>query len=176
MQHNRRGLNPMRRAGSGAELERRRRRALTLLSEGRSLREVARMVGCEASSVMRWRDARAEGGEAALRVRRSPGRPRKLSDAQRRRLVKKLLRGALASGYGTDLWTTSRVAALIEQMFGIHYDRDHVGRVLHGLGWSHQKPARRASERNEEAVEQWKRERWPQVKKTPRGWVPTSSL
>jgi transposase len=165
----------MRRAGSAGELERRRRRALTLLSEGRSLREVARIVGCEASSVMRWRDAKAIGGDAALRVRRSPGRPRKLSEAQRRRLVKKLLRGALANGYGTDLWTTSRVAALIEQMFGVRYDRDHVGRVLHGLGWSHQKPARRALERNEEGIEQWKRERWPEVKKTPRGWVPTSS-
>ena len=165
----------MRRAGSAGELERRRRHALTLLNEGRSLREVARIIGCEASSVMRWRDAKAKGGEAALRVRRSPGRPRRLSDAQRRRLVKKLLRGALAYGYGTDLWTTARVAEVIEQMFGVHYDRDHVGRMLHGLGWSHQKPARRALERNEEAIEQWKRERWPEVKKTSRGWVPTSS-
>ena len=165
----------MRRAGSAGELERRRRRALRLLEEGRSLREVARIVGCDASSVMRWRDAKAEGGEAALRVRRSPGRPRKLSEAQRRRLVKKLLRGALENGYATDLWTTSRVAALIEQLFGVRYDRDHVGRLLHGLGWSHQKPARRALERNEEAIEQWKRQRWPVVKKTPRGWVPTSS-
>lgn len=165
----------MRRVGSAAELERRRRRALTLLSDGRSLREVARIVGCDASSVMRWRNAKAKGGDAALRVRRSPGRPRKLSDSQRRRLVKKLVQGALRNGYGTDLWTTSRVAALIEQMFGVRYDRDHVGRLLHGLGWSHQKPARRALERNEEAIEQWKRERWPVVKKTPRGWAPTSS-
>ncbi len=165
----------MRRAGSAGELERRRRRALSLLREGRSLREVARMVGCEASSVMRWRDAQAKGGDAALRVRQSPGRPRRLSEPQRRRLVKKLLRGALANGYGTDLWTTSRVAALIEQTFGVRYNRDHVGRLLHGLGWSHQKPARRALERNEEAIEQWKREGWPVVKKTPRGWVPTSS-
>src|SRR6266536_318107 len=114
--------NHMRRAGSADELERRRRRALTLLSEGRSLREVARMVGCDASSVLRWRDAKAKGGDAALRVRRSPGRPRRLSEAQRRRLVRKLLRGALASGYGTDLWTTARVADVIEQMFGVRYD------------------------------------------------------
>lgn len=148
---------------------------MRLLSEGRSLREVARMVGCEASSVMRWRDAKAKGGEAALRVRRSPGRPRRLTEAQRRRLVNKLLRGAMACGYGTELWTTGRVAEVIEQMFGVHYDRDHVGRMLHGLGWSHQKPARRALERNEEAIEQWKDERWPVVKKKLRGWVPISS-
>lgn len=133
------------------------------------------MVGCEASSVMRWRNARAKGGDAGLHVRTSPGRPRKLTETQTRRLVKRLLKGPLANGYRTDLWTTARVAEVIENMFGIRYDPDHVGRLLHRLGWSHQKPSRRALERNEEAIERWRRERWPEVKKTLRGWQPTSS-
>lgn len=131
------------------------------------------MIGCEPSSVMRWRDAWQEGGDAALKVVSASGRPRKLTNAQLKRLVKLLLRGPLKHGYATDLWTTARVAEVIERAFGVHYDPDHVGRLLHQLGWSHQKPERRAIERDEEAIEEWTRKRWPQVKKTLGGWEPT---
>lgn len=165
----------MRPQGSSAELERRRRRALKLLDEGRSLNEVGRLVGCAASSVMRWRDARKQGGERALKVKSSPGRPPRLSPVQRTELVRLLLQGAMAHGYRTELWTTARIAELIEKTFGIRYHRDHVGRLMHSLKWSHQKPTRRATERKEDEIERWKREEWPRVKKTLRGWVPTSS-
>ena len=165
----------MRPRGSAAVLEARRHRALKLLDEGRSLHEVGRLLGCAAISVMRWRNARQEGGAAGLRVRFSPGRPNKLSPRQRRQLVKRLLQGAMAQGYRTEIWTTARIAVLIRKTFGVRYHRDHVGRVLHALGFSHQKPERRALERNEEAIERWKREEWPRIKKKPRGWVPTSS-
>lgn len=166
----------MRLKGSADLLEHRRRRALALLDEGRSLNEVARLVGCAPSSVMRWRNARRRGGVQALKVRFSPGRPSKLAAPQRRRLVRRLLRGAMACGYQTELWTTGRVAELIEREYGIHYHPDHVGRLLHDLGWSHQKPERRALERNARSIERWKREEWPWVKKTPHGWAPMSSL
>jgi transposase len=82
----------------------------------------------------------------------------------------------MASGYTTELWTTQRIADLITQEFGVRYHADHVGRLMHDLGWSHQKPERRALERDEKAIERWTREEWPRVKKTLRGWVPTSSL
>jgi transposase len=165
----------MRPKGSAAVLEARRHRALRLLDQGRSLNEVSRLLECAPSSVMRWRDAREAGGRHALRVRFSPGRPPKLTDRQRRRLVVLLLRGAPAHGYATDLWTTSRVARVIFREFRVRYHRAHVGRLLHALGWSVQKPERRALERNEERIEQWKRETWPRIKKKPRGWAPTSS-
>lgn len=165
----------MRPQGSAEELERRRRRALKLLDEGRSLNEVAGIIDCAASSVMRWRNARKEGGDRALKVKSSPGRPPKLSPDQRQELVRLLLRGAMAHGYRTELWTTARIAEVIERHFGVRYHRDHVGRLMHSLKWSHQKPTRRATERNEEEIERWKREEWPRVKKTPSGWVPTSS-
>jgi transposase len=71
------------------------------------------------------------------------------------------------------LWTTARIAEVIWRGFGVRYHRDHVGRLMHSLHWSPQKPERRALERDDEAVEQWKREDWPRVKKTPRGWAPT---
>jgi transposase len=126
----------------------------------------------QASSVMRWRDARRRGGAKALRVRFSPGRPLKLARAERKRLAEVLLRGPLAHGYRTNLWTTARIAEVIRDEFGIQYHRDHVGRLMHSLQWSPQKPERRALERDEQAIDRWKRKDWPRIKKTLRGWVP----
>src|SRR5438270_892960 len=110
--------------------------ALALLDSGCSLNEVGRRIGCEASSVMRWRDARRRGGEKGLKVRYSPGRPLKLESRQRKRLVRLLLRGAQAYGYRTNLWTTARIAELIQREFGVQYHPDHVGRLMHDLDWS----------------------------------------
>lgn len=166
----------MRPRGPAELLEDRRHRALKLLDKSLSLNEVARRIGCAASSVLRWRNARKKGGPQALKVRFSPGRPAKLKTRQQQRLLQLLLRGALASGYRTDLWTTRRIAAVIHKEFEVRYHPDHVGRLMHRLGWSHQKPERRARERDEEKIERWKKKEWPRVKKTPRGWVPTSSL
>lgn len=155
----------MRPKGSAEVLEQRRRRALKLLRDGLSLREVGERVGCDASSVMRWRDAWKRKGEEAFQVGKSPGRPRKLGARERARLIKVLVQGAAAHGYRTDLWTTARVAEVIERSFGVGYHRDHVGRVLHQLGFSHQKPERRAIERDEVAIQRWKQRDWPRIKK-----------
>ena len=162
--------------GSADLIADRRRRALALLKSGLSLNEVARRIQCVPSSVMRWRDAWQRRGSDALQVGSSPGRPLKLKSAQRRRLLKSLSKGPLAHGYNTNVWTTARIAELIRREFGVSYHRDHVGRLMHSLQWSHQKPEKRAVERDEEAIEHWKRKDWPRVKKTLLGWVPTSSL
>ncbi|MEW6683733.1 MAG: winged helix-turn-helix domain-containing protein [Nitrospirota bacterium] len=164
----------MRPKGSAAQLEARRHLALKLLDEGLSLNEVGRKLGCAPSSVMHWRNARRRGGRRALKVRPTPGRPPRLTPTQHRRLLRLLLQGAMAHGFRTELWTTQRIADLIGRVFRIRYHRDHVGRLLHRLGWSAQKPERRALERDEAAIARWKQTRWPQVKKTPRGWGPTS--
>ncbi|MBI4629776.1 MAG: transposase [Candidatus Rokubacteria bacterium] len=157
----------MRPFGSPKQLEKRRLRAVALLEEGLSLHEVARRVGCHPSSVLRWRETLREGGEAALAPRLTP--------RQKERLVRLLLRGPMAHGWRTELWTTQRIAQLIEEKFGVRYHRDHVGRLMHALGWSHQKPERRAIERDEAAIGRWKRKEWPRIKKTPPGWAPISS-
>jgi transposase len=162
--------------GSAELIEARRRQALRLLDEGYSLNEVGRMIGSAPSSVMRWRDAVQSGGEEAFKVRFSPGRPPALTAAQRKQIVKLLLKGAMANGFSTELWTTGRVAILIQKHCRVQFHRSHVARLLHELGFSCQKPERRALERDEEKIEAWKRQRWPQVKKTLRGWVPTSSF
>ena len=156
----------MRVQGSAQVLEYRRRRALELLDEGRSLNEVAKLIDCAPSSVMRWRNAREAGGENALKVKTASGRPPKLAEKQRRALEKTLLKGPIASGYHTDLWTTARVAEVIERKFGVRYHRDHIGRLLGRMGWSHQKPERRASQRDEDRIADWVKNDWPRVKKT----------
>ncbi len=156
----------MRPKGSAAVLEARRRRALALWKRDLSLNEVGRRLGCAPSSVKRWRDAVAAQGAEGLRVRASPGRPRKLTAVQQRRLGTLLLAGPLAAGYRTDLWTTARIAALIQARFQISYHPDHVGRLLHRLGWTAQKPERRSLERDEAAIARWKTRTWVRVKKT----------
>jgi transposase len=165
----------MRPKGSAEVIADRRRRALQLLDNGLSLNAVARKIGCPASSVMRWRNQRTRQGDGVYEVHASPGRPSRLSANQKRRLRKTLLRGAIACGYRTDLWTTARIADVIAKLFGIRYHRDHIGRLLHSIGFSCQKPDRRALERDEERIERWKKEDWPRIKKTPTTWAPTSS-
>jgi transposase len=125
---------------------------------------------------MRWRNAWRRRGADALKVGASPGRPLKLKASQRRRLLRLLLQGPLAHGYNTNVWTTARIAELIRREFAVSYHRDHIGRLMHSLNWSHQKPEKRAIERNEEAIEHWKGKDWPRIKKTLCGWGPISSL
>ena len=166
----------MRPHGSPAQLEARRRRAVQLLEQGLSLNEVGRQITCHASSVMRWRDAVAAGGKDRLKAKPASGRPTKLTRAQRARLVAYLLKGAMAHGYRTELWTTQRIADLIEDKFRVRYHPNHIGKLMHTLGWTPQKPERRSLERDEAAIEEWKQQQWPRIKKTLHGWVPISYL
>ena len=159
--------------GSADVLVARRRRAIKLLSEELSLNEIARRMECSPSSVLRWRDLWDALGEEGLKVRTATGRPPKMSDKQKTRLLQLLLQGPMAFGWRTDVWTTRRVAELIRKKFSIDYHFTHVARILHALDWSPQKPERRALERNEAAIQKWKATDWKRIKKTPRGWAPT---
>lgn len=161
---------------SAETIDTRRHLALRLLDQGYSLNEVGRMIDSAPSSVMRWRDARDRGREKALKVRFSPGRPAKLTNAQRRTLVQWLLKGAIAAGISTELWTSARVARLIEKHYHVQFHRSHVARLLHELGFSCQKPERRALARDEEKIEESKRKRWPQEEEDAARLGATSSL
>jgi len=163
----------MRPYGTPKQLERRRHRALQLVQEGLTLAAVARRIGCSVSSVHLWRAAVRRHGPAALAAKPVPGRPPKLTPAQRRRLLRVLTQGAPASGYATDLWTTRRVAEVIWRTFRVRYHPNHVWRLLTGLGWSCQKPERRARERDEAAIARWKRGRWPYIKNRAPTWGPS---
>ena len=165
----------MRLPGSAAVLESRRRKALALSKQGLSMNAVARRLGCAASSVMRWLRTFHRHGPAGLTARPVSGPPPRLSARRRQGLLKQLLRGPMAHGYPTQLWTTQRIAEVIERRYGVRYHRNHVSKLLAQCGWTCQKPERRARERDEQAIARWKRNSWPRVKKTPFGWGPTSS-
>ncbi len=155
----------MRPEGSPEELERRRYRAIELLKDGAQPVEVARVVGADRRSVRRWWSAYRHKGAAGVAARPAPGRPPKLDVWQRRRLERTLLRGAQPYGFETELWSCPRVAQVIRREFGVHYHVDHIGRLLRGLGWSPQRPVRRARERDEAAIAQWVKNEWPRIKK-----------
>ena len=158
------------------KLERRRMRGARLLQQGVSEAEVARRVGVHRQSVNRWAQQLAKGGRGALKRAPHTGRPPQLSAMDRRRIEQGLKRGPEALGYRTALWTAWRVADLIERECGVKYSTVQAWRVLRSLGWSPQRPAGRALERNEPAIRRWKRERWPELKKTPNnGGKPSSS-
>jgi len=106
-----------------------------------------------------------EGGLEALKAKPHPGRPARLSREQKKQLVQVLLKGTQAAGFATDLWTLARVAKVIEREFGVGYHPGHVWYILRDIGWSCQKPERRARERDEAAIEQWRTEEWPEAKK-----------
>ena len=142
---------------------------MSLLDDGLGVREVARQMKCSPASVSRWQTEVKARGPDALRPKPVPGRPTFLSAKQRSRLLKMMLKGAGAYGFSTDLWTLSRVAELIDRTFGVRYHPASVWKVLRGEGWSCQKPERQARERDEKAIEKWRTERWPHIKKRQAG-------
>lgn len=150
-------------------MQRKRERAAELLGQGLTQAEIARILEVDARSVRRWKHDLRWGGKAALRAVPAPGRPAKLSPAQRQRLERQLLQGAQAAGFATDLWTCPRVAEHIERVFGVRYHVDHIGRLLHALHWSPQKPARKAVKREEEGIRRWVKQTWTAIRKKRAG-------
>jgi transposase len=154
-------------------LEKRRRHAVMLLRKGRlSLQEVARRVRSSASSVHRWWKAWRKKGVSGLDAKPAPGRPRKLTDRERERFLEVLAAGAIVAGFSTEVWTLKRIALVIQRKFGVSYHPCHVWKVMRSCGWSCQAPDRRALQRDEDAIENWKRNRWPAIKKSRKTWSP----
>jgi transposase len=150
--------------------------AARLLRAGLSQSEVARAVGVHRQSVSRWARELGQSGVRGLRKAKHTGRPSKLSPAQLRDLESALKRGPEAFGFATGLWTAARVRELIEYRTGVRYHEDHVWRILRKLNWSCQRPVGKALERDEQAIQKWKRYRWPQIKKKrSASGVPSSS-
>src|SRR5262249_5688518 len=149
--------------GKSEELERRRRRAIELVRQGERPTVVARFFGVDRSSVYRWRRMAVRGPDA-LAAQPHPQRPPHLSDSHLRQLDTLLANGAQAHGWPNGLWTTAPVAELIHRTFGIRFHHDHVGRFLRErLGWSPQKPQRRARERDEAAILDWQSREFPRI-------------
>lgn len=150
---------------SRKEAEQRRLRGIALLDQGHAQAEVARQLGVTPSAVCQWVKARRKRGDDALRAKPHPGAPPKLNKRQLARLEKMLLQGPRKHGWTTELWTLSRVVELIERQFHVRYDPSGVWHLLNRMGWSAQKPERRARERDETAIAAWREQQWPRIKK-----------
>jgi transposase len=148
--------------------EARRLRAWELKQHGWQQQTIAAALGVTPGAVSQWLKRAAEGGVAALRNRLRPGPRPKLTPEQRDRIPELLARGAAAYGFVGDVWTTPRVAAVIEREFEVRYHPAHVSRLLRAGGWSVQRPIRRAPQRDEAAIAAWYAERWPTLKKGPK--------
>jgi transposase len=157
----------MRTPGKPEELERQRFRAAALLDAGHRPGEVAKMLGVSPGAVSQWKKIYQRAGPEGLKAKPHPGPKPKLTASQRRKLERVLLKGPGAYGYPTDLWTLKRIAEVVDKQFGVSYDPSGVWHVLKGMGWSCQKPERRARERHEEAIVAWRQEDWPRIKKRP---------
>jgi len=158
--------------GTAAQLEAQRLQIAVLLGEGsHSNQEIADAIGVHPSTVKRCRAAIQQGGVAALAAKPHPGPTPKLTARQRQQLLAVLARGALAAGYSSELWTCPRVAEVVFQKFGVSYHPDHLGRILHDLGYTPQKPRTVDPRQDETAVEEWRAVTWPRLKKS----APTGS-
>jgi len=149
-------------------IEERRLEGLRLLKRKVSQSEVARRVGVTRQTVHIWKRRLEEASGAVGKLRaRALGRPTKLSQEQLDGLRAILLAGALTAGFPTELWTIRRVRAVIAQRFAVKYGTSGCWSLLREMGFSPQKPEKRATQRNEQAIELWKRKTWPGLKKRP---------
>ncbi len=141
-----------------------RRRAVELMEEGESPSLIARILGVSTGSIYKWRKIHHDGG--SLIFPPASGRPRRLSDDQLETLRRLLLRGSTAYGWHNDLWTSKRVAEVIQKHFNIKYSRVHVWVILtQYLGWSAQRPMQQLRERNDIEIARWKVEDFPRILK-----------
>jgi transposase len=157
-------------------MEKRRRRAARMFASGATQAEVARELAVSRQSVSRWYADWQAGGAKALKAAGRAGRMPRLSQAQLRQLDRALRKGPAAHGFGTDVWTLERVAQVIEAETGVRYHAGHVWKLLRDkLGWTRQRPARRAVERDDQAIARWVAEDWPRIKRGPADAGPGSS-
>jgi transposase len=145
--------------------EARRLQAWHLKQQGWPQRQIAAALGLSEGAVSQWMPRARQGGPEALRSCPPPGAPRRLTAAQLAHLPTLLQQGPEAYGFRGQLWTRGRIAAVIQLTFGVSYHPRHVGRLCQLTRWSPQKPARRARQRDEAAIAQWRDDTWPAIKK-----------
>ena len=107
---------------------------------------IAIVLNVHPQTVRAWKREYRDGGLKALAARPHPGPPCRLSLEQKQQLLAMLSGSPKAHGYDTPIWTTQLVARLIQERFDVRYHHDHVGTIMHQLGYSYQKPAKQPRE------------------------------
>jgi transposase len=147
------------------QLEKRRLKAATFFEEGRTQVWVATHFSVSRPAAWAWYWAWKEHGSEGMKSKGRSGAPTKLTEKQLNKVEDELLKGPVAHGYTTELWTLERIAKLIKKTTGATFHPGHVWRLLQDLGWSSQKPETRARERNEKKISQWIRRDFPRIQK-----------
>jgi transposase len=149
-------------------IEARRIAGARLLKRKLPQADVARELGVSRQAVSVWARQLAEVNGAIGKMRGKPlGRPKRLDTQQCEALSRLLVAGALQAGFATELWTVRRIRAVVKREFGVEYSQTGCWELLRGLGFSPQKPEKRATQRDEQAILTWKRKTWPGLKKKP---------
>ena len=133
--------------------------------EGWKQRDIAVALDVTEGAVSRWLAAARREGAEALFSRPAPGPTPKLTPAQQRLIPDFLWHGAEAYGFRGELWTCARVVKVIQEEFGVAYSKSQVSRLLKALGWTSQVPITRAIQRDEQVIERWRAEAWPELKR-----------
>ena len=138
--------------------------ALHLRELGWRQGDIAAALGVTKGAVSQWLSAARLGGPEALRARPHPGGPARLVPEQKRLIPDFLGHGAEAYGFRGEVWTCRRIAKVVVQEFGVSYSRSQISRLLKELEWTPQVPLTRALQRDEQAIERWRVEVWPEIK------------
>ncbi|WP_327009792.1 winged helix-turn-helix domain-containing protein [Dactylosporangium sp. NBC_01737] len=151
-------------------------RAVDMFEAGCRQVDVANELGVTAQAASRWYHRWRAGGREALVGAARLGRRSRLSDEQIGQVESALLAGPKAHGFTTDMWTLARVADVIERVAGVRYSPTQTWQILRQrLGWTRQRPARRAVERDDAAIEAWVKQDWPRIKRGHDGAAPGSA-
>ena len=157
-------------------LKQRRMQAADMFARGKRQVDVVTELGVSAQTASRWYQAWREGDREALAGAGRAGRIRKLTDEQLAEVEAALKKGPRANGFPTEMWTLARVAEVIERLTGVRHSQTQTWTILRErLRWSRQRPARRAVERDEQAIATWVKEDWPRIKKARGAAAPGSS-
>jgi len=165
----------MRSKGSASTLEALRRLAVHNVLSGQTQAAVAKAFGVHPVTVAKWMARHRAEGDAGLLAKPTPGRPRFLTPQQDQQVRAWLAQKPTAHGFPTDLWTARRVAELIRRKFGVEFHPNYLREWLTKRGYSPQRPARRARQRNDAAIVHWVANDWPRIQKKPATRTPTSS-
>ncbi len=146
-------------------LEQRRFKAIKLHKKGFSQYRIAKDFGVSFEAVSNWVEVYGQKGLKGLKTQGSPGPKSSLTDKDRQKLKAAILNGPESFGYDTGIWTLQRIATIIRKLTKITFKTTQTWRIVTALGFSCQKPAARAKERDEAKINNWKLRTLPRLKK-----------
>jgi transposase len=155
----------MRPMGTRLQLEKRRQKAIEMLQAGKTYRFIAKTLKCSTSSVVRWNQTFNQKGIKGLISKPILGVTSKLTKEQKKELFNDLTKGACKFGYTSEIWTLKRISDHIQKKFKVLYRFTSIWKILNKENWSCQKPEKRAIQRNEKVIEDWKQKVWVNIKK-----------